>query len=83
MPEDWERIASIPHPSPLPRYYAIVRNVYWELFDKGATRVEVRALRSIVIVEGFFPNDDVETHKLKVVPLAARTQYPWNLPPWP
>lgn len=82
MPEDWARIASTPHPIPLPRYHAIVRNAYWEHIEAGATRVEVRALRSVVIVRGFFPNDVVDTSKVNIVPLAARNCHPWNLPPW-
>ena len=83
MQDDWNRIATTPHPVPLPRYHAIVRNVYWELIEKGASKVELRALRGVVIVTGFLPNDEQEIHKIKVVPQELRTRYPWNLPPWP
>ena len=82
MQEDWLRIAQTPRETPLPRYYDIVRREYWEAIDAGANKIEIRALRTIVIITASFDNDVQEISKIKIVPLVAREQWPWNLPPW-
>ena len=81
MPEDWQRIASTRRSIPLPRYHAIVRDAYWDLFNAGALTIDIKVLRNVVILEGHFP-DYKEVNKVEIVPLSARERYPWNLPSW-
>ena len=75
---DWQRIVRFPRYIPLPAWQAVVRDAYADLLEDGALSIEVRPLRTVVILVAEFPgHTDIVCSEL--CPAHLRSRWPWNL----